>query len=130
VALISGDGTFFESGLLTRAGDAAEGLHIVAFWHASLPAEDSRAFAAAFESAMGRRARPGEAVFYDAVRLAAQPVWRAGAERQRVNRCPAARGRERRRYMGITGRVAFGPGSPRALVMTRVRGDSTALVHR
>jgi ABC-type branched-subunit amino acid transport system substrate-binding protein len=130
LALISGDGTYLDPGLLRRAGIAAEGLHIVAFWHAALPSEASRAFAEAFHASTGRVPRHGEAVFYDAVRLAADAVWSVGADRKRVHRYISALGRERPSFRGITGEVAFTPGFARPLWMTRVRRDSTELVRR
>lgn len=130
LALISGDGTYLDVQLLERAGRAAEGLHIVAYWHPGLPSESSRAFARAFLASTGRAPRHGEAVFYDAVRLAADAIWSVGADREKVYRYMSALGRERPSFGGITGEFAFTPGSVRALWMTRVVGDSTALVRR
>jgi ABC-type branched-subunit amino acid transport system substrate-binding protein len=130
IALISGDGTALDVGLLERAGAAAEGLRIVTFWHAALPSEASRAFAAAFHASTGRVPLHGEAVFYDAVRLAADAIWNVGADRERVHRYVSALGRARPPFNGITGEVAFAPGFARSLWMTRVRGDSTELARQ
>jgi ABC-type branched-subunit amino acid transport system substrate-binding protein len=128
VALVAGDGTYLDSGLLHRAGVAAEGLHIVAFWHPGIPADASRAYAAAYQAALGRWPRHADAVFYDAVRLAADAIWSVGADRERVHRYILSLGRGRPAYQGITGEIAFTPGHVRPLWMTRVHGETTELV--
>lgn len=130
VALIVGDGTYLEGTFFDRAGTAAEGVHLVAFWHPDLPDTASRRFAEAFAARMGRAARHGDAVFYDATMLAATAIREAGPERDAVVAWLRALGRARPSYRGITGEIDFQPTHRHAMLMTRIRGRSSEIVGR
>ncbi len=130
IVLLAGDGTYFERSFLVRAGPAAEAAYLVAFWHPGVARPGSAEFAQAFAARVGRRARHGDAGFYDATMLAGAAIRAVGADRARVAEYFRTLGRSRPAFEGIAGPVAFTPGRSPALLMTRIRGDSTEVVSR
>ena len=128
IQLIAGDGTYFERNLLLRAAGAAEGAFLVAFWHADVDRFGALGFRQRFEARVGRRARHGDAMFFDAVMLAGSAIHAAGASRLRVQEYLRGVGAEHPAFEGITGVISFAPGAPRNLFMTRVVGDRSELV--
>lgn len=130
VELLAGDGTYLESLFFLRAGDAAQGTYMVAFWHPDLPSAASRAFRDRFLAQTGRLPRHGDAVFVDAALLADAAIRHGGASRGAVAEYLRALGRSRPPYEGITGPIAFTPTHLRPLLMTRVVGEGSVLVAR
>lgn len=128
IRLVAGDGTYFEESFLRRADRAAEGAYLVAFWHPATGRPGAAEFRDRFEARVARRARHGDAMFFDAVMLAGTAIRSAGARRDLVERYLDALGETRPAYEGITGPIAFGPGAPRTLLMTRVVGATSEIV--
>lgn len=128
VALLAGDGAYLESGFFLRAGAAAQNTYLVAFWHPDLPSAASQAFRDRYVARTGRVPRHGDAMFADAALLAAAAIREGGASRTAVTAYFHSLGRTRPPYEGVTGPVAFTPGHPRPLWMTRVLGDRSTLV--
>lgn len=125
---VAGDGAYLDETFLERAGPVAEGFHLVAFWHPDLGRPGGREFQARFEARTGRRARHGDAMFFDAVMLAAKAARADGARRDRVLAYLRSLGTERPAFEGITGPVSFGAAAPRRLLMTRVTGGGSVIV--
>jgi branched-chain amino acid transport system substrate-binding protein len=129
VQIVAGDGTTPDADFFTIAGPTAEGVHIVAFWHPALSGEGSDAdFVSRFEAAVDRPIRHADAVFFDAVMLAATAIRTEGASRAAVRRYLASLGDARPPFEGLTGALAFTPGFRRPLLMTRVEGRGVVLV--
>lgn len=128
VDILGGDGIYPDASFFVRAGAAAEGVHLVAFWHPDLPSEESRAFRARFEQQLGRLPRHGDAVFFDAAMLAATAIRAVGADRQAVTAYFRSLGTARPPYPGVSGPIAFGAASRRALLMTLLARDGSQLV--
>lgn len=128
--LIAGDGTYLEEIFFRRAGPAAQGVHLVTFWHPDLPDSASRHFARTFAARVGRGPRHGEAVFFDATMLAAAAIREAGADRAAVRAWLLSLGRSRPPYQGITGPIEFTPGHRHPMLMARVQGTVSVVVGR
>lgn len=128
VSVLAGDGTLLDSEFFNRAGPGGEGVLVVAFWHPAGSGEESKEFERRFAARVQRPIRHADAVFYDAVMLAATAIRAEGASRDGVRRYLRSLGVSRPPYPGLTGPVAFTPGFRRPLVMTRVRGTGSELV--
>lgn len=118
--LVAGDGAYVDSSFVARARVSTDGTYVVAFWHPSLDDPESSAFSEGFMRAVGRAPRHGDAIFYDAVLLAALAVREAGADREAIHAYLRGLGVSRSPYPGIAGPVGFGPESRRELLMTEV----------
>ena len=103
-------------------------VYLVTYWHRDIADSASRAFVGAFERAVGRPPRHGDAVYYDAVMLAATAVREAGANREDIRQWLGELGTTRPAYDGIAGPISFAPNRSRALLMTQIRGDATVMV--
>lgn len=130
VALLAGDGVYLDREFFERAGQAAEGVYLTAFWHPDIATPRSTRFAAEYRRLVGRTPRHGDAVFADGVLLAAEAIRTGGASRAAVAAYLRSLGDTRPPYEGITGPIAFQPGFRRPLYMTRVEGNSSRLVSR
>ncbi len=128
--VFAGDGVYLESEFFRRAGEAAQGTYLVAFWHPDLPTPESRSFRDRFVARNGRLPRHGDAVFADAALLAATAIRDGGASRAGVAAYLRSLGRTRAPYIGITGAIAFTADHHRPLWMARVAGDSSLLAAR
>jgi branched-chain amino acid transport system substrate-binding protein len=128
--LIAGDGTYLETQFLERAGPAAEGVHLVAFWHPHVDRPGSREFAARLEARLARRVRHGDAMFYDAVMLGAAAIRAVGPDRERVHRWLRDVGTGTPPFEGITGPISLADGARRTVLMTRVEGTRSVVVAR
>lgn len=122
IHVLAGDGTLPNDDFFGILGDDAKGVHIVAFWHPSLAGPGTREFVSRFEAAVSRPVRHADAVFYDAVMLAATGIREEGASREAVRRYLNSLGARRPPFAGLTGPLAFTPGFRRPLLMTRVEG--------
>jgi branched-chain amino acid transport system substrate-binding protein len=118
---VAGDGAVVQHAFLELVGAAADSMYFVAFWHHDRPDSASRAFVAQFRAIVKREPRHDDAMFYDAVMLVGQAIRNGGASRAAVAEYLSQLGRERPPYRGVTGPIAFTPGAPRPLLMTRLR---------
>lgn len=121
VRFLAGDGVLVQPLLADMAGPSLDSIYVVAFWSPSIEDPASRAFVNRFRSVTGRDPRSDDAMFYDATMLLAQAIRTGGPDRESVRRYLQSLGRDRSPYQGVTGPIAFTPGAPRPLVMTRVR---------
>ncbi len=128
VRLIAGDGTYLEKLFFDRAGAAAEGAYLVAFWHPAVDRPGSRAFAARLEARLGRRVRHGDAMFFDAVMLGAAAIRAVGPDRARVHRWLRGVGTDTPPFEGITGAISLAEGARRPVIMTQVRGATSVVL--
>lgn len=126
--VIVGDGTYIDEVLFRVGGPATEGMYLVAFWHPDLPSAASQRFIERYTRVAGRAPRHGDAVFTDAVGLAAAAIRDGARSRADLMRYLRELGSVRPPYDGITGPVSFAPGAPRRLYMTQVRGRSSTLL--
>ena len=117
---VGGDGALVDRTFVGLVGAAVDSIYLVAFWHNALGDSASRSFAERFRGRVGREPRHDDAMFYDAVMLVAQAIREAGPSRSAVTKYLTELGRSRPAYRGITGPIAFTPGAPRPLLMTRL----------
>jgi ABC-type branched-subunit amino acid transport system substrate-binding protein len=118
---VAGDGALVERFFVAHAGAAADSIYLVAFWHRERRDSASLAFAEAFRARVKREPRHDDAMFYDAVMLVGQAIREGGPSRSDVAAYLSQLGRGRPPYPGVTGPIAFVPGAPRPLIMTRLR---------
>ena len=90
--------------LVTLAGEAAEGTHVVSVYHEDAPYPDTKAFSAAFKKRFNAGANYGAAQGYDAMRLIAYAIEQAGTT---VPDEVADVLRKTRDWMGVTGLHTF-----------------------
>jgi ABC-type branched-subunit amino acid transport system substrate-binding protein len=128
--ILAGDGVYLDNEVMDRAGPRAEGVYLVAYWHPATTRPASREFAARYRARTGRAARHSEAVFLDAVMLAATAIREVGADRAAVTAYLRSLGVTRPPYEGITGPLSFAPDARHELLMTRISGDSSVIVGR
>lgn len=129
VPIVAGDGAYLDQSFLRTMADApTDEVYLVTYWHRDIADSASRAFVSKFETAVGRPPRHGDAVFYDAVLLAATAVRQAGADREDIRRWLRELGTTRPPFDGIAGPVSFAPDRPRTLFMTRIRGNGSVIV--
>jgi len=124
VPLILADGVD-GGGFAAGAGPGAAPAWSVAWWLPGSPDPASRAFVECFVRVAGRPPRQQEAMYYDALMVAAQALRAAGPHRDAVRRYLSALGVTRPPYHGITGPISFASGRPTNLVMLRI-GDAAA----
>ena len=122
VPLILADGVD-DGGFARDVGTSAGPAYAVAWWRPDSPDSASRTFVRRFERVAGRPPRQQEAMYYDALMVAAQAVHAAGAHRDGIRRYLSELGVSRPPYPGITGPISFAPGRPTNLVMLRL-GDA------
>ncbi len=123
VPLILADGV--ENGAFVRGTGARLGpAYAVVWWRPDSADPASRAFVARFSRAAGRPPRQQEAMYYDALMVAAQAVRAVGARRGAIRRYLSELGVTRPPYRGVTGLISFARGRPTNLVMLRLGGTS------
>ena len=103
-------------------------MYLVAFWHVERDDSASRAFAEQFRRIVKREPRHDDAMFYDAVMVAAEAIREGGPSRDAVAKYLSELGRSRPPYRGVTGPIAFALGSARPLLMTRLRDGRPEIV--
>lgn len=126
VTVLAGDGTYLGTPFHARAGAASARTYVVHFWDPSGLDERSRRFTAAFESAVGRTVRHGDAMFYDALMLAVQAIRAVGPDRAAVRNYLEEVGRSRPPFEGVAGPIAYGAHQKRRMLMVRAAGRSGA----
>jgi len=123
---VAGDGALVDETFVRLAGQAADSMYLVAFWHRTRSDSASRAFTERFRARVGRNPRHDDAMFYDAVMLAGHAIRNGGPSRTAVATYLGQLGRSRPPYRGVTGPIAFTPGAePRPLIMTRLLNGQT-----
>ncbi len=117
---LAGGGALYTEDTTTWAGDAANGLYVPAGFLPEAPLPVVRGFVTAYRKRYGRAPGQVAAQAYDAVRVLAFALRRAGTDRERVRDAVAAL----RRFPAVTGDLAFDRwGDPlRAVVVTRISG--------
>jgi branched-chain amino acid transport system substrate-binding protein len=126
--LVFGDGVPLNPAFVRAAGPAAALVYAVAWWSPDLPGPESRAFAVAYARAKGAPASAAEAMYYDAIMVAAQAVRDVGPGREAIRRYLSELGIARPRYRGITGPITFAPDRPVNLLMTHVVDGAVVMV--
>lgn len=125
---VAGDATLLDGLPLARAGPAAAAINAVAFWVPGSSDTASRSFRIRFHTTVGRYPRHDEAMAYDAVMLLATAIRAVGPDREAIRQYLEDLGERRPPYPGVTGPIAFRPGSQRPLIMTRVSGNTIEAV--
>ena len=126
VPLLLADGVA-DSAFVRAAGPRAAPSYVVAWWRSDDPDPASRAFVARFQRVAGHPPRPQEAMYYDALMLAAEAVREVGANRTAIRRYLGELGAARAPYRGITGSIAFTRDRPTNLVMTRLADGAVVM---
>jgi len=116
--LILADGV--DYGGFAAAEPHAGPAYSVAWWLPDSPDPASRAFVERFERVARRAPRQQEAMYYDALMVAAAALRAAGPRRAAIRRYLSELGVSRPPYHGITGPISFAPGRPTNLVMLRL----------
>ncbi len=116
--VIVGDGAPLDAGFLAAAGPAAAFIYGVAWWLPDQPDSASRAFVARWQQAGGSVPNASQAMYFDALMVAAQAVREVGPGRDAVRRYLSELGVSRPPYRGVTGPVSFAAGRHVNLLMT------------
>ena len=124
VPLILADGVD-AGGFGREMGAFAGPAWAVAWWLPGSADSASRAFVGTFERVARRPPRQQEAMYYDALMVAAQALRAAGPHRDAIRRYLSELGVSRPPYQGITGPISFAADRPTNLVMLRA-GDAPA----
>jgi len=129
VPLILADG--IEHDAFVRAVASRLGpVDAVAWWRSDNADSTSRSFVQRFERAAGRPPRPQEAMYYDALMVAAQAVHTVGSRRDAVRRYLSELGVSRPPYRGVTGPVSFARNRPTNLVMVHLGSGAAVAAAR
>lgn len=128
VPVLVGDGVPLDSTFLKATGPAVASIYAAAWWHPALPDTLSRTFAARFRAVTGQFPSAADAMYYDALLLAARAVREAGGSPGAVRRYLSELGRERPPYHGVTGNISFTPERKINLLMTRVIDGAVVIV--
>ncbi len=118
--VVVGDGAPLNPAFVRAAGDAASVVYGVTWWDPDLPDTLARAFATRYERASGHVPSPADAMYYDAIMVAAQAVREAGPRPASVRRYLRELGSARPPFRGVTGPISFAADRPVNLLMTRV----------
>jgi ABC-type branched-subunit amino acid transport system substrate-binding protein len=130
VKIVAGDGVPLNGSFIRAAGPATAAVYAVAWWQPGLGDSASRAFAGRFRAATGRLPSPAEAMYYDAIMVAARAAHEVGARPAAIRRWLASLGVSRPPYAGVTGPISFAPERAANLLMTRVAGDTAVAAER
>jgi ABC-type branched-subunit amino acid transport system substrate-binding protein len=125
---VAGDGALVQHDFVKWAGAALDSIYLVAFWHVERDDSASRTFVDQFRTIVKREPRHDDAMYYDAVMVAAQAIRNGGPTRAAVAKYLSELGRSRPPYHGITGPISFAPGAPRPLLMTRLQNGRPEIV--
>jgi ABC-type branched-subunit amino acid transport system substrate-binding protein len=123
--VVLGDGVEMRPYFREAAGAAAsDSAYAVAFWNPASGDSLSRDFVRRFRRIVGRDPTPGDAMVYDAIRLAVAAAKAEGADRQAVHGHLMALGTRLPALPGVTGDLAPAGSGPRRLLMLRWAGGS------
>jgi ABC-type branched-subunit amino acid transport system substrate-binding protein len=126
--VLVGDGVPLDAEFIGAARDAVSSVYGATWWHPDLPDPRSRAFAARFEAASGALPSAAEAMYFDAILVAAQAVHEVGPRPLAIKRYLSELGSVRPPYHGVTGLVSFAPRRPVNLVMTHFMDGALVMV--
>ena len=129
VPVVMADGAEPGDTFASRAGQT-DSMYFVAFWYPAAAPARSASFVARFRRITGRAPAPADAVWFDAVMLAARAVVAAGSDGELVRAYLASVGGATPAYDGVTGTISFPPPSRIPLLMLAVRGTRTEIVAR
>jgi len=121
-AVVAGDGALVLPGLTEAAGPASDSLYAVAFWMPDAPDPLSKAFVERYRRLTGEVPQSADAMSHDALMLLVQAVREVGPGRAAVRRWLGELGVSLPAYQGVTGPIAFGPGTRPRLVMAKLVG--------
>jgi len=127
-AVVAGDGALVLPTLTRAAGPAADSLYAVAFWMPDAPDSLSRAFVERYRRATGELPQSVDAMSHDALMLLVDAVRAVGPSRVAVRQYLRDLGGSRTPYVGVTGRISFGPEARPRLVMAHVVGGGVRRV--
>jgi branched-chain amino acid transport system substrate-binding protein len=120
IRIVAGDGAAIPLGMRPLGGAAADSIYLVAFWSDQRNDPRSHAFVERFRRRTGRDPTHGDAMWFDALMLAAEAIRTVGPDRRAVRLYLESLGRERPPYQGVTGPIGFGLAIRRPLIMTRL----------
>jgi len=121
--VIVGDGAPLDAWFRAAAGPAAASVYGVAWWLPDQPDSASRAFVARWARVDRAGPSAADAMYYDALMVAARAVRDGGSSRAAVRRYLSELGVTRPPYRGVTGPIAFGPHRAVNLLMTTLAPD-------
>jgi ABC-type branched-subunit amino acid transport system substrate-binding protein len=122
------DAVLLNHGFIREVGPAAAVVYGITWWSPALPDTVSREFVARWQRINGSPPSVGEAMYYDALMLAAQAVREVGPRRAAIRDYLRALGAQRPAYHGVTGDISFQPGRATNLHVTRIADGVEVLV--
>ena len=128
VPVVAGDGVPLGPPFLRCAGAAATNVYAVAWWDPGSTDPRSRDFAERFRRASAAPPAPADAMYYDAIMVAAEAVREAGPSPAAVRRWLGGLGSAHPAYDGVTGPISFAPGRRANLLMMRAVGGAAVVV--
>jgi ABC-type branched-subunit amino acid transport system substrate-binding protein len=128
VPVVLGDGAPLNDAFIQAAGPAAAAVYGVTWWSPDLSDSVSRAFVARWREVNGSVPSASDAMYYDAILLAAQAVREVGPGREAIRRYLGELGVRRPAFHGVTGPISFQPDRITNLHVTRVVGGAAALM--
>lgn len=129
VSVVLGDGAPLNEAFIQQTGPAAAQVYGVAWWSPELRDSLSRDFVARFRRANGTLPSAAQAMYYDAILVAAAAIRDAGPRRAAVRRYLSELGTVRPPYPGVTGLISFAPQRPANLLMTHVENGAVVVVN-
>jgi branched-chain amino acid transport system substrate-binding protein len=128
--VVAGDGVPLNRAFIQSAGAAADMVYAVSWWSPDIADSVSRDFTARYEQVKGAPPSASEAMYYDAIMVAAQAVREAGPRREAIRRYLSELGTARPPYRGVTGSISFAPDRPANLLVTRVVNGVVVVMDR
>jgi len=128
VPVVAGDGVVLNRSFFELAGAAAANLYAVAWWDPASAVPRSRDFAARFRRATGAAPTAAEAMYYDAIMVAAEAVREAGPSPESVRRWLGDLGTTHPPFDGVTGPISFAPDRRVNLRMMQAAGGAAVAV--
>lgn len=129
VPVVLGDGVPLNESVIHEAGASAGAMYAAAWWSPDRRDTLSRAFVARFQQANHRLPSAAEAMYYDAIMVAAAGVRDAGPQRDLVRRYLSELGTVRPPFPGVTGPISFAPQRRINLLMTHVENGAVVVVN-
>lgn len=119
--VVAGDGAYLPSALHETAGPDLDGLYVLAFWVYDSTDPAHRAFATRVAGLRHTGPTPEDALTEDALRLAVAALDSAGPDREAIRKWLADLGVTRPPFLGLSGRISFGPRREHPLAIVRFR---------
>jgi ABC-type branched-subunit amino acid transport system substrate-binding protein len=128
VRVVVADAVPLDKRFIAAAGQAAAIVYGVTWWAPDLPDSVSRAFVARWQRVNGSPPSVSDAMYYDAIMLAAQAVREVGPRRAAMRNYLRELGAARPAYRGVTGAISFQRDRETNLHVTRVANGAEVLV--